>query len=270
MEKPLKTFDGRGLLWLSNDESRIIESGLLDGNPIAFVWDLAMPSRAEPIVLRWRRGSETIERVSIDPTGRWAAAGTLGMVPLWSLPVNPTITLRWGDTSTIFDPEFTPDGHALVIPVVSHDARGGGGVFLQPVAGGGSAQRLLGEGFKAVVEPQGRFAVVSVRGGAVVCPLDGSEPTRLEGHPSGTSSEGVAYDPERELVASGVWGGSDEKIISVWDLRDGTMQVLGPADDAGDAYWGGYHTLAFLHDGSLLSHTREGLVRRWNLYDGSS
>jgi WD40 repeat protein len=80
----------------------------------------------------------------------------------------------------------------------------------------------------------------------------------------------VAYDPERELVASGVVGGSAEKVIGVWSLRDGTMQALGPADDAGEAFWGGYWGLEFLRDGSLLSQTREGLVRRWDLDDGSS
>jgi len=267
-ETPMRTFEGRGLVWTSNDEDRIIESAMLDGNPIAFVWDLESPSGAEPLVLRWRHGSETIDGVSIDPTGRWAAAGTLGRIPFWSLPVEPPVILS-GYDGTIYDPEFTPDGQALVIPVVPTNVDSGG-VRLHPIVGGGPARLLLGGGNKVAVDPQGRIAVVSAGSGAVVCPLDGSEPTRLEGLPPRSWAAGVAYDPERELVAAGVFGGSDEKVIGVWNLRDGSMRELGPADDAGEAFWGGYFRLEFLRDGSLLSETREGLVRRWNLDDGSS
>jgi WD40 repeat protein len=65
-------------------------------------------------------------------------------------------------------------------------------------------------------------------------------------------------------------GAAEHKVIGVWDLSDGSMQVLGPAEDAGEGYWGAYWSLAFLRDGSLLSVTRENLIRRWSLEDGSS
>ena len=271
LKTPLRTFDGRGLPWTSNDETRIVEGGMVDGHPIAFVWDLGTPAGAEPLVLRWRRGSETLNGVTIDPSGQWVAAGTIGRVPFWPLPAKPTITfLGYGEI--IYDLGFTPDGKALVIPNVS--TTGGGGVNLQPIVGGGSARLALSEknGAGVTVDPQGRFAVVSGSpGGVTVFPLDGSEPTRLGGLSPRSWTGGVAYDPKRELVAAGVFGGSaDDKVIGVWNLRDGSMQVLGPAEDAGEGFWGGYFRLEFLPDGSLLSQTREGLIRRWTPDDSSS
>jgi WD40 repeat protein len=122
------------------------------------------------------------------------------------------------------------------------------------------------------VDPRGRFVIASRSpGGVTIGPLDGSPPSRLEGLNPGAITFPVAIHPERNLVAAGVLVGSTEhKVIGVWDLRDESVRVLGPADDAGEGFWGGYWTLTFLRDGSLLSQTREGVVRRWTMDDGSS
>jgi len=265
---PLRTFSGGGLLWMSHDETHIIENGIVDGDPIALVWDLEVPAGAKPHVLRWRRSSESIDGVAIDPTGRWATAGAMDKVLFWPLPVNPPVALG-GYEGTIYDLKFTTDGNALVIPVISPTGAAAG-VHLQPIVEGGSARLLLGGGVRVAVDPGGRFAVISGPG-AVICPFDGSAPKQLEGLSGTGHTMGVAYDPDRELIAAGVFGGkAEDKVIGVWNLKAGTMQKLGPADDAGASFTGGYVRLAFLRDGSLLSVTREGVIRRWHLEDGSS
>jgi WD40 repeat protein len=103
-----------------------------------------------------------------------------------------------------------------------------------------------------------------------VLPFDGSEPRTLEGFDRSAYIRPAAYDPQRGLVAAAPYTAPREhKVIRVWNLRDDSVTVLGPADDAGEQFAGGYMELAFLPEGGLLSASR-GSLRRWDLSDGSS
>jgi WD40 repeat protein len=121
------------------------------------------------------------------------------------------------------------------------------------------------------VDPEERFAVAVGEGKVELVPLDGSPPTPLKGIDRNTGVAAVAFDSKRQRVAAGVFKGSAaQKVIGVWDLDDGSFRALGPAEDAGDGYEGGYLGLLFAADGSLLSQNRDGPVRRWDVEDGTS
>ncbi len=269
--QPLRVFDGRGLGFMVDDGgSRLVQSGMLDGNPNVFVWDLSAPPGAEPLLFRSQLGQGSIS-VTFDPSGRWIGAGIVTKAAFWPLPEKPTLVFP-GDGGLVYDLVFTPDGAALVIPLF-----GSRGVRLQPIAEGQAARPLLSDQSYQFVDmdPRGRFAVVggNNRSQAVICPFDGSEPTRLGGFAESAGMGPVAYDSERNLVAGGVYKGpAGEKVIRVWNLDDGSVQVLGPTEDAGDSFEGGYWGLDFLPDGSLLSASEGegGVVRRWRLDDGTS
>ncbi len=267
---PLRSIDGHNLRFFNDPQgTRIIEFGKRDGNPIAFIHDLGSPVGAEPPVIRSRSRGEVLSarRRGLHPSGRWLAAANIGAAILWPLPEDPPLVLP-GTGHLTNDLAFTMDGKSLVIPSA-------GGVRVQPIEGGGTAHHLLDDGWYANVamDPRGQFAVLSRvhdPTAAVICPLEGSEPTRLElDRPM--SANLLAYDPARELVAVGSFeSAAEDKVIGVWDLHDGSMHVLGPTEDAGDAYEGSINGLEFLPDGNLLSASRGGGVRRWNLEDGSS
>ena len=122
------------------------------------------------------------------------------------------------------------------------------------------------------MDPRGQFVVVSGFGGTVsICPLDGSDPKALESLDPTVMMGGVAYDPERQLVAAGVIkGAAKQKVLGVWNLRDGSLTLLGPTPDAADGFEGAFALPAFLPDGSLLTVQRGRGIRKWNLGDGSS
>ncbi len=269
--QPSRVFDGRGLgFTVDDDGSRLVQAGMLDGNPNVFVWDLSAPPGAEPLLLRSQLGQGSIS-VTFDPSGRWIGAGIVTNAAFWPLPEKPTLVFT-GDGGLVYDLAFTPDGAALVIPLF-----GSRGVRLQPIAEGQAARPLLSDQRYQFVDmdPRGRFAVVggNNRSQAVICPFDGSEPTRLGGFAESAGMGPVAYDSERNLVAGGVYKGpAGEKVIRVWNLDDGSVQVLGPTEDAGDSFEGGYWGLDFLPDGSLLSASEgeAGVVRRWRLDHGTS
>ena len=231
----------------------MIEIGPHDGIPTAFVHDLRAPVGAEPLVVRSRSRGENLNVGGVDPSGRWLAVGNIGGAILWPLPVNPPLVLP-GDGELTADLAFTMDSKNLVIP-------SSGGVRLQPIEGGGSARQLLRPWHGQVaMDPRGRVAMLSAVApmAAVICPLDGSKPTRFElDSPITGRAYLLAYDPERELAAVGVFNSpAEDKVIGVWDLRNGLQQVLGPTEDAGNEYDGGYSGLDFLPDGSLLSASR--------------
>jgi WD40 repeat protein len=226
-----------------------------------------MPAGAEPLMLRWRYFSESLNGVAVDPSGRWVAAGTIGVVPFWPLPDFPTVSLT-SVAGPFGNVTWTPDGQNLVFPA---RPGGAGPLRVQPLSGGGRPQWLDGKGAfsKVVVDPDERFAVAAGRGVAIF-PLDGSEPIPLEGLDPRTACAAVAFDPGRQRIAAGVFKGSAaQKVIGVWDLDDGTYRALGPTDGAGDGVDGGYVGLVFAPDGSLLSDDRVAL-RRWNVDGGTS
>jgi len=242
---------------------------MVDGIATVTVWDLRHPAETEPLVLRSRLGTEGLAGVTIGPDGRWLVASIFGSAAFWPLPESLEMVFP-GDDGPVYSLAFTPDGGTLVIP-----SNGSGGLRLQPIAGGEPRRQLTETQpyLDLELDPRGRFAVVSEVLSPVVWvhPLDGAEAYGLEGFDTTTIVGPVAYDPRRELVAAGALRGPPgEKVIRVWDLEDGSVRVLGPAEDAGDGFEGGLSALEFLPDGSLLSSGRSGGIRRWWPADGSS
>jgi len=266
--EPIRSFDSRGLpnLRVFSRGPRVVSQGMYEGNPSAFVWDLRLPPEAEPLMLRSRVGTGVAFGISSDPDGRWFV-GLSGEAVFWPYPESQTMVFPDAGGG-IGQLTFTPDGKNLVIPQFPRR-----GLRIQPLVGGEVSRTLMKRWTCAMAEmdPQGRFAVVSAATPEVfVCPLDGSEPTYLEGFDGSAYVAPVAYDPERELVAGGcLRGPADQKVVRVWNLRDGSVQVLGPTKGVGDMFEGGYMGLEFLPDGSLLS-LNNGQIRRWRLEDGSS
>jgi serine/threonine protein kinase/WD40 repeat protein len=265
---PIKTFDDPGLEYFSSDHmgNRIIEAGLVDGNPTAFVWDLQHPDGASPLFLRSRMGGEMLFSPTVEPSGRWLVAGSLELATFWPLPEDPVIVIPSRDLVYMMD--FTPDGKALAIPSYR-------GLYLQPIRAGDHVQHVLENRptLFAEFDPEGRFVIGASKGPSaiMVVPTDGSAPISLEGFTDAVTPGPVTYDPERELVAAGASRGpAEEKTILVWNLADGSRQTLGPTDNAGEGMDGAFLGLEFLADGSLLSASRDGGIRRWRLADESS
>ncbi len=261
---PLRSIESDGLYRLRVDRpgKRIITAGLLEGIPTASVWDLDAPVNAKPVVLRSRTRGEVF-RINVDPSGRWVVGTNLRAALFWPLHGNPPLVLP-GDGSQTYNLAFTPDGRSLVIP-----SRGGGRV--QPIGGGRLVLQLTEDRgtWGVAMDPQGQFAVITGWDDewGMIWPLDGSEPTELEAMGGGS----VAYDPDRNLVAVGEFGGSPtSKVIKILDLRDGSKQVLGPIEDAGETKWGGFANIEFMPDGSLLTATRGVGIQRWWPEDGSA
>jgi WD40 repeat protein len=233
---------------------------------VARVWDLHAPVGVEPMVLRIPP-VENINSISFDPTRRWMVTGVIQGAAFWPIP-DPSAVVFSDFEVDLWGGRFTPDGSEIVF------GEPGVGIWVLPTTPG-APRRLVP--LKAIndgaptLDPEGRFVIArSVDASVLVVPLDGSPPTRLEGFDPSARPTALAYDPARELVAAAPHlGPKDKKVIRVWSLRDGSVTVLGPADDAAEGFEGGYRSLAFLPDGSLLSISK-GSLRRWNLDDGSS
>jgi WD40 repeat protein len=247
---------------------RYLAAGGRDSDPrVAFVWDLESPVGADPLALRIPE-AVFINGISFDPTSRWAVTGCVGAVAFWPLPGPRPVVFSNPAGRALGRGVFTPDGSEVAF--LEEDV----GLRFFPTAPG-TAERLIPEESVVqgplVIDPAGRFAIVNTRSQSLLMlPFDGSQPRTLEGFDRSAYILPAAYDPQRELVAAAPYTAPREhKVIRVWSLRDGSVTVLGPADDAGEQFTGAYRALAFLPDGALLS-TSSGSLRRWNLDDGSS
>jgi WD40 repeat protein len=97
-------------------------------------------------------------------------------------------------------------------------------------------------------------------------PLTGGLPRRLTG--SGDVISSVAFSEDgRRVAAAPVIGLKAVKVVRIWDLDTGAVQVLGPTPGAGDGNAGGCQGLFFLGRDRLLAGTTAGLVL-FDLRDG--
>jgi WD40 repeat protein len=127
-----------------------------------------------------------------------------------------------------------------------------------------------------VFDPTGTFLVRAGLGTDIwLVPVDGSQPQRLEGFPNNFSM-GAAISPSGRLVAAAGAGASEEtKVIRVWDLASGAVQVIEfepPRREGVQRPWsGGEHDvndLQFLDESTIVTAGVDG-VRRWDLATGS-
>jgi WD40 repeat protein len=239
----------------------------LDGRLTAYVWDLQRPSEAEPTILRAGLDASTAFVFGTDPSGRWLVSVENDAI-FWPIPEDPVMVFS-GFSGGEGQLTFTPDSKNLVIQQFSD-----GGFRIQPLEAGVRTRTLLPRLTVATVgfHPSGEHAVVTAGTASVgVVPLDGSRVTALKGFDGSAYVLSAAYDHERGLVAGGcLRGPPDQKVIRVWNLQEGSVNVLGPTEGAGDSFDGGYRALEFLPDGGLLSSAHGDGVRRWSLEDGTS
>jgi WD40 repeat protein len=93
---------------------------------------------------------------------------------------------------------------------------------------------------------ESRQVAVPAVGGVVVAPLAGGPPRRLTGFGDGTRIAFVAFSRDGRRVAAGPdMGPASEKVIRVWDLETGGVQILGPVPGAGEGFTGGINGVAF-------------------------
>jgi WD40 repeat protein len=116
------------------------------------------------------------------------------------------------------------------------------------------------------IDRESRLVAIAAEGGAVVVPLAGGPPRRLTG--SGGVMSSVAFSEDgRRVAAAPVLGNKPLKVVRIWDLDTGAVQVLGPVPGAGEGNAGGFQGLSFLDHDRLLAATTSGLVL-FDLRDG--
>jgi WD40 repeat protein len=227
-----------------------------------WLWDLEGPPDAQPLALH-RKGMMQVGELTFDASGEWLASNDIGRgTTLWPLArAYPYVLV--GHRSRVWCVAFSPDGRWL--------ASGAGDTVRMWPLGPSVAQsgRVLFEGHGATTvafDPGGRqLLATGGEGGEVwLIPLDGREPRLLPGFTSYVWS--AALSPDGRLAAAGGGHRSNERVIRIWDLETGAVQVLGPVDGPAS----GFMSLQFTADGlCIISGAWDG-VRLWSLDDGSS
>ncbi len=271
VSEPVRRIDTDGLpissalnFQIDQQGRRIAVAGNVEGVRMAKIWDLSQPDGAEPLVLR-NPDAEYMNGVSFEPSGRWAVTGNTVWASFWPIPENPPLVFS-GASSRLLNLAFTVDGASVFVPLFD-----GGPHLLHLTRGSDNIERLdlpvvsLGG---IAMDPAGQFVLAAKNPtGVLLLPFDGSEHRVLEGFDD-VWATALAYDADRALVAAAPYRGSkDQKIIRVVNLDGGSLTTLGPAEDAGDGFIGGFSELEFLPDGRLLSGGKGG-IRRWNLENG--
>jgi WD40 repeat protein len=242
---------------------QVAAAGIMDDGAIVRVWDLSAPKGAGPIRcrmpdLRWLNGC------AFDPNGSWVTAGLVATAPFWPLTSNRPLVFR-NDGRVL---GFLPDGKSLV-------TSGPDWIRLRALDDGGIDRQLAYS--TPTIYPWGvhldgehEIVVGSDNFSMLVAALDGSGLTKLDGFDNSAGFPFLAYDPNRQLVAVAPNTGSPEqKVIQVRNLHSGPVRLLGPTEDAGEGFVGGYGPMFFLPDGNLLTSGTAG-IRHWNLESGSS
>jgi WD40 repeat protein len=255
--RPLRTFRAVGTPWFRFDPTGrwLAARGSPEGQPTARLFDLTAPPKAEPLVLQ-RTDQSGIHDLAFDPSGRWLATPQGAFLALWPLGESYGRVLA-GHKGAVMDLAFTPDGQSVV------SASDDGTVRLWPLSPDGEqGSRLLIENgpleFPRVdIDPATRTLVVSGHGGWVMLvPLDGGPTRRLLGFSDQTDAYPVAFGAGGRLVAAGAGAGPGDKVIRVWDLQSGAVQVLGPVPGAGEGFNGVVDGLRFLDEDRLLVGTK--------------
>jgi WD40 repeat protein/DNA-binding winged helix-turn-helix (wHTH) protein len=220
------------------------------------LWDLAAPPGTEPLVLH--RGPDTWYWVNsaFHPSGLWLATGHFKDAAFWPLGGSYARVLTVHQDVGIL--RFALDGQSLIFwssDGLTREWR------LAPQ--GGEPNREW-EGF---LEPG--WLVKDVPGGLEVKPLAGGPVRRLTGFSENVQIQVAVSPDERRLAAAGSHGPKGDKVIRVWDLETGEVQMLGPVPGAGDGAEGAIVSVRFLDQDRLLAAGRAGLVL-FDLRDGAS
>jgi WD40 repeat protein len=209
------------------------------------LFDLTGPPGAAPLLLR-RTGVPYWLSCAFDPSGRWLVTAHRIDAAFW--PVGEGHPRDLADQRGL--EAFTPDGEALVTR--SED----GALELVPLSAGADKARRIGPpGFeRGLVDWQWRCVVKRIPGGLKVAALPGGPEHELRGFSKDARVTRFACAPDgRRVAAAADFGPSQDKVIRVWDLESGNVQVLGPMPGAGEGFEGGVSTLDFLGRDRLLA-----------------
>ena len=227
------------------------------------LWDLNAPPAADPLV--FQSDFHALGGLAFDPSGRWLVTGHFKQVAFWPLGGRYARVVRGGE-ETVSHAAVTPDGQSLVslstdgtlrVWSLSPQAEGAARIVLRDT--------LINTGYFAI-DRESRLVAMAADGGAVVVPLAGGPPRRLTG--SGGIVNSVAFSEDgRRVAAAPALGHKAAKVVRIWDLDTGAVQVLGPVPGAGEGNAGGVQGLSFLDHDRLLAGTTAGLVL-FDLRDG--
>jgi WD40 repeat protein len=232
--------------------TRLIDFGCPVVHATVKLWHLTAPPEAEPLVIL--RGEVLANGAAFDPSGRWLATANVNWVTFWPLTRDYPLVLRGhASGSGVISVAFTPDGKQVVSAAQDRTVR------LWSLEGGKPSRVLLRSEDLLYpdidIDPLGEKLLVSGhRGKVFLVPLKEGAPRALEGFSPDSVVGPLAFGPGGRLAAAApVRGPKGEKVIRIWDLESGESRVLGPVEDAGDLFEGGFYTLDFLPDGRLLS-----------------
>jgi WD40 repeat protein len=217
-----------------------------------FLWDLAGPPDAEPLVLRRGRVTAMLG-LAVDPSGSWLLTRDFLADAFWPLARTYAYVLRGPKDQLRGSVVFDPKG-AWVAAGSWFENK----IWIWPLSQGSRQLQVLeaGAGINDFdISPDGQLLVAATTKGVRLIPLDGSRPKEL---PGPRVAQTAAFDRDGRYVAA-----AGDNMLRVWDLETGEVQVL----DAGDGK--GYRSLDFLGERRLLTGGSGGL-RLWDLATGRS
>jgi len=232
--------DGRWLAFATGDEGTVR------------LWDLTGPVAAEPQVLG--RDARVVS-AAFSPSGAWMAARDSRALTIWPLAERHPHVLR-APTKGLWAVAVDPGGRWVVGAGQSSTH-----VWRWPLAPEPGAERATLQAGPATVRlavsPRGDRLVAAGRGVFWV-PFAGGAPERLPGFENGVF--GLDFDEEGGRLAVGGVGFPDpkERVIRIFDLDDGTTQVIDPGDAKPIT------SVAFWPDGRVMSAGGGGL-RLWDV-----
>ena len=229
------------------------------GHPSYWLFDLASPPGAEPLLLQ--KGDTTIAgTLAFAPLGRWLVTAHGPELAFWPLTEPRARIFRGtGPAGTVM---FAPGDRRIIY--IRSAART---VSMLPMHRDELPRVLFDIGLQAplftTMAMFGQMAAVTGGGGRVsLLRLDDGSEEQLAGFPQRSVVGRPAFSPDGRLLAAGMASGPrDQKVIRVWNLREGTSRAYGPLPEAGDVLVGGIPDVAFAGTDRLLASVRgTGLV----------
>jgi WD40 repeat protein len=256
--RPIRTFRGETTTRLAWDPAGRWLAAWSTPNMRVRLWDLAAPPGAEPLVLR--RGPETWYWVNsaFHPSGLWLATGHFKDAAFWPLGGSYARVLK-GHQADVYAVRFSPDGRSLISSFNDGTHREW---HLDPRSD--ESQKRAGE----YLEPG--WLVRDVTGGLEVEPLAGGTARRVTGFSEGTTLRLAVSPDERRLAAVPNYGPKGDKVVRIWDLETGVVQLLGPLPGAGDGSEGAVISIRFLDQNRLLAASNPAGLILFDLREGAA